>query len=249
MKHYCICFLCLKNGEPRTRPLENTEAYGVQDVKNLSERFKNTLHNTGVDREKLLEEWQMLKCLIYRRFKNFRASTWEDIHAVFGDSGVTNILKLLDLIHSLPPTSVLNETGFNQMKLIKTDRRQSLSGRHLNDLMLIRLQSPSIAEFDPNPAIDRWMISPTGQKRRFHYRRIKKPITNETGTVQIDSESEEEREIQTENESERESERESDERIEDDRMDEDSDSECEQDVDENETMVREIVRELEIEYM
>eukprot|EP00105_Crassostrea_gigas_P030605 XP_011452989.1 PREDICTED: uncharacterized protein LOC105346190 [Crassostrea gigas] len=194
MKHYCICFLCLKNGEPRTRPLENTEAYGVQDVKNLSERFKNTLHNAGVDREKLLEEWQVLKCLIYRRFKNFRASIWEDIHAVFGDSGVTNILKLLDLIHRLPPTSVLNETGFNQMKLIKTDRRQSLSARHLNDLMLIRLQSPSIAEFDPNPAIDRWMISPTGQKRRFHYRRIKKPITNETGTVQIDSESEEERE-------------------------------------------------------
>lgn len=32
-------------------------------------------------------------------------------------------------------------------------------------------------------------------------------------------------------------------------MDEDSDSEYEQDVDENETMVREIVRELEIEYM
>lgn len=32
-------------------------------------------------------------------------------------------------------------------------------------------------------------------------------------------------------------------------MDEDSDSECEQDVDESETMVREIVRELEIEYM
>lgn len=95
----------------------------------------------------------------YFRFKNFRASIWEDIHAVFGDSGVTNILKLLDLIHSLPATSVLNETGFNQMKLIKTDRRQSLSGRHLNDLMLIRLQSPSIAEFDPNPDIDRWMVS------------------------------------------------------------------------------------------
>jgi hypothetical protein len=97
---------------------------------------------------------------MYFRFKkNFRASTWEDIHAAFGDSGVTNILSLLDMIHSLPPTSVLNESGFNQMKLIKTDRRHSLSGRHLNDLMLIRLQSPSVAKFDPSPAIDRWMVS------------------------------------------------------------------------------------------
>lgn len=108
---------------------------------------------------KLLTVRKTMLVYTYFRFKNFRASIWEDIHAVFGDSGVTNILKLLDLIHSLPPTSVLNETGFNQMKLIKTDRRQSLSGRHLNDLMLIRLQSPSIAEFDPNPAIDRWMVS------------------------------------------------------------------------------------------
>lgn len=43
--------------------------------------------------------------------------------------------------------------------------------------------------------------------------------------------------------------RESDERIEDERVDEDSDSESQQDVDENERKVREIVRELEIEYI
>lgn len=60
-------------------------------------------------------------------------------------------------------------------------------------------------------------------KKKFHYRRIKKPITNETGTVQI--ESEEEREW------ERKWNRERKWWIEDERVDEDSDSECEQDVD------------------
>jgi hypothetical protein len=63
----------------------------------------------------------------------------------------------MDLLHSLPPTSVQNETSFNQMKLIKTDRRHRPSQEHLNDLMMIRLQSPSIMEFDPTTAINKWM--------------------------------------------------------------------------------------------
>lgn len=147
------------------------------------------------------------------RFKrNFRSSSWEDIHAAFKDDGITNILNLLDLVHSLPPTSVLNESGFNQLKLIKTDRRHSLNEQHLNDLMLIKLQSPPVSEFDPNPAIDRWLvgfksglnetkigkklitvillflfkplfqISPGRSKRRFDYKRAKK-ITTCTSNV------------------------------------------------------------------
>ena len=69
------------------------------------------------------------------------------------------MLGLMDLLHSPPPTSVQNETSFNQMKLIKTDRRHRLSQEHLNDLMMIRLQSPSIMEFDPTTAINTWMVS------------------------------------------------------------------------------------------
>ena len=67
---------------------------------------------------------------------NFRVSSWEDIHAAFKDNGITNILHSLVLVYSLPATSVLNESGFNQLKLIKTDRRHSLKEQHLNGLML-----------------------------------------------------------------------------------------------------------------
>lgn len=67
---------------------------------------------------------------------NFRASSWEDIHAALKDNGITNILHSLVLVYSLPATSVLNESGFNQLKLIKTDKRHSLNKQHLNDLML-----------------------------------------------------------------------------------------------------------------
>jgi hypothetical protein len=73
--------------------------------------------------------------------------------------GVDNILALFDLVNSLPSASVLNECAFNQMKLLKTERRHRLSNAHLNDCMLIRLQSPSIKNFNPSAAIDKWMVN------------------------------------------------------------------------------------------
>lgn len=50
---------------------------------------------------------------IYFRFNNFCVLIWEDIYVVFGDSGVINIFKLLDLIYSFFLISVFNEIGFN----------------------------------------------------------------------------------------------------------------------------------------
>jgi hypothetical protein len=84
--------------------------------------------------------------------------SWESVNSSFSQNGLDNILALVDLIRSLPPTSVKNETSFNQMKLIKTDRRYRLSGKHLNDMLMIRLQSPSIGYFDPTNAVNKWMV-------------------------------------------------------------------------------------------
>lgn len=85
--------------------------------------------------------------------------SWEDVFKSFTECGLSNVFNVIDLILSLPPTSVVNETAFNQMKLLKTERRHRLSNQHLNDCMLIRLESAEITEFDPQPAIDRWMVN------------------------------------------------------------------------------------------
>lgn len=44
------------------------------------------------------------------------------------------------------------------MKLTKTDKRHRLSQKHLNDCMVTKIESASIEEFDPTPAINRWMV-------------------------------------------------------------------------------------------
>jgi hypothetical protein len=99
--------------------------------------------------------------------------SWEIVHYGFRQNGLSNVLGLMDLLHSLPPTSVQNETSFNQMKLIKTDRRHRPSQEHLNDLMMIRLQSPSIMEFDPTTAINKWMVSYTDYYESYYNKYLK----------------------------------------------------------------------------
>lgn len=196
---------------------------------------------------------------MFRHDGKFVDVSWEDVHSSLSGNRLHNILHLMDLLHSLPPTSVLNETAFNQMKLLKTDRRQRLSNKHLNDCLLIKLQSPAISEFDPKEAVDKWMLSPSGQRRRHCYLRKKKAQKETDTNEQIEREKENEREYERENmEVDSERERETEINNEGDRAeDESEESECEseeseesdyeQDQSENEREIRSLVLEMEIE--
>lgn len=77
----------------------------------------------------------------------------------FSNRGVKDVLHLIDLLRTLPATSVPNESAFNQMKLTKTNRRQRLSNAHLNDCMNVKANSETVEAFDPTPAIDNWMVT------------------------------------------------------------------------------------------
>jgi len=69
-----------------------------------------------------------------------------------------NIAVLVDLMLTLPPTSVRCETAFSQLKLLKTCRRSRLGQGVLNDLMAVKLLSPSVLEFNPDSSIQKWQV-------------------------------------------------------------------------------------------
>ncbi|XP_062587203.1 uncharacterized protein LOC134248845 [Saccostrea cucullata] len=89
-----------------------------------------------------------------------------------GCADLNNILGLIDLVLSLPATSVRNECLFSTMKLVRGKRRGRLANSTLDDLLLIAVQSPPISDFDPDDAIFHWMSTPGS--RRFNYTRQKK---------------------------------------------------------------------------
>ena len=84
---------------------------------------------------------------------------WQSVNSSMAKMGVEGALKNIDLILALLPISV--EKIFSQMMLIKTDKRHSS--------FMIRLNNPSIEDFDLDNAISLWVVSSNGQ-RRLSYR-------------------------------------------------------------------------------
>ena len=44
------------------------------------------------------------------------------------------------------------------MKLLKSDSRQRLTDENLNNIMVVKLECVPIEQFNPNPAIDVWLL-------------------------------------------------------------------------------------------
>ena len=94
-----------------------------------------------------------------RHGSNLKTLDWSTLLTVTGDDGdFNNITIIIDLLLSLPPTSVACETTFSQMKLIKTSRRTRLRPSTLNNLLLVKLESPKIENFEPEDSINKWLV-------------------------------------------------------------------------------------------
>ena len=92
---------------------------------------------------------------VYRHGAELHTTSWSTINRQFVDI-TGDVLALIDLILTIPATSVETERGFSVMKRVKTDYRNKLRNPAMNDLMRIILLSPSEAAFDPAPAIEHW---------------------------------------------------------------------------------------------
>ena len=78
----------------------------------------------------------------------------------------------------LPPTSVMNERSFSHMKLVKSKRCGKLSEKALNDLMMVRLETPEVPKFDPLPSIKTWQMTSSNQPRHVNFmeKGVRKPV-------------------------------------------------------------------------
>ncbi|WAR15760.1 ZN862-like protein [Mya arenaria] len=123
--------------------------------------FSNTLYKAMAtfDTDEAVNQWNWFKNETSSKFEKakegLRGATWKKVYDDSSDSKMA--MLIVDLLLTLPPTSVSCETCFSQMKLVKTCRRTRLQRKTLNDLLVVRLASPSMQEFNPDQAIDHWM--------------------------------------------------------------------------------------------
>ena len=135
---------------------DSAGTYGDHDIAILSSKFSQLMRRSGLDPYLCVPEWFILKQYINNCSFDMRQDlSWISLNQSHGNS-CRNVLGLVDLILSLPATSVEAERGFSQMKLVKSDWRNSLTDAHLSDLLLVKLESPDIESFDPTPAFSLW---------------------------------------------------------------------------------------------
>lgn len=127
-------------------------------------------------------QWISFKKIMKKRHGDSLTSmTLADLHA--NEEEFCQLYKLIDILLSLPPTSVPCETTFSQLKLLKTHRRLKLKQGTLDTLMQVKLNSPSIELFNPEPSIDMWLgnsLKPRAGRRLNYFRTPKNPKDNVT---------------------------------------------------------------------
>ena len=154
------------------------QTFGDDAIEEVLSQYVSKLEEQNVNDCSVVREWQSLKAIIYRRYgKKVPELNWQQVWKDCQNQGVDNILHVFDLLGSLPPTSVFNETTFSQLKYIKGERRSRSSQTNLNNSLLVRFEGPPIQEFEPNKPVDLFLTScAPGAKRRVNS--VPRPLQN-----------------------------------------------------------------------
>ena len=146
----------LKNGWLLNRNLWPADLKGQEDlgdeaVQEMITVLDSTLKEANLDPTQVEEEWLKLKSYIYQRSKMSPVAklTWKDINLAH-DSKCRAFLLLVDLLLSIPASS-----AFSQLKLVKSD------------LLLVQLQSATVADFSPDKDIARFLSSASRRPSRY----------------------------------------------------------------------------------
>ncbi|KAG7162209.1 hypothetical protein Hamer_G010883 [Homarus americanus] len=103
-------------------PAEYTGNGGFRDtaVGALALSLEKTLREAEVDPTKLEDEWDVLKCYLYKMSKISPVSklSWQQINESYREK-CGSFLHLVDLLLSIPTSPADVERSFNQVKLIK----------------------------------------------------------------------------------------------------------------------------------
>jgi hypothetical protein len=142
------------------------------DALTSSLSIKKQLEHCKIDTVVIQAEWQSLKSMMSRWEKtDFPPKNWESISDHLDENSHTNLFGLIDYLLCYGVSSADAERGFSIMKEIKTSKRALLANTHLCNQMRIKMDGPSIQEFDSNEAITHWFFksnkkTPTVRSKR-----------------------------------------------------------------------------------
>ena len=151
----CITILATNGWERST-----AATFGHAALNYVCSRFRIPLQEANVHRILVPEEWDDM--LDYaKRYLNlvqdeYKTNCWKLFNATDA-SNWTNVLKVVELIFTLPVSNGHLEKVFSQVKLIKTNNRTSLHENTLDQLIRINVEGPPLVDWDPKVSVSLWL--------------------------------------------------------------------------------------------
>lgn len=91
---------------------------------------------------------------------DYRSVWWRLFHAP-NSTEWSSVLKLVELLFSLPVSNGKLERVFSRASAIKVEKRSRLSNRSLDDLLLLNTPAVPLSSFNPDPSINLWWSDKT----------------------------------------------------------------------------------------
>ena len=134
-------------------------SFGYAALQYIAARFQAPLESANIDTSKLQGEWDEV---VDYATKYLNIATEENNTILWKLSNCPqskewpNILGVFELLLCLPMSNGHLERVFSQLKLIKSDRRTSLSENRLDSLLRVVTTGPQLSQWDPSGAFDLW---------------------------------------------------------------------------------------------
>ena len=134
-------------------------SFGYAALQYIAARFQAPLESANIDTSKLQGEWDEV---VDYATKYLNIATEENNTILWKLSNCPqskewpNILGVFELLLCLPMSNGHLERVFSQLKLIKSDRRTSLSENRLDSLLRVVTTGPQLPQWDPSGAFDLW---------------------------------------------------------------------------------------------
>lgn len=120
-----------------------------------------------------MEEWKDLLDYLNLTQESNRVIWWKLYNAACSKTKWFNILGLVELLFCMPLSNGTVERVFSSLKLVKSERRTSLSEDHLDDLVRISVDGPPLCKWDATKAVKLWW----DEKQRRQVNDQRKPPT------------------------------------------------------------------------
>ena len=153
--------------------------YGIEDITVLTQFFSSVLSDD--EKVKIPEEWTSLKAVMMSKR---RMKSHELITELLAENRpeLQCVLILIKIMVTLSPSSAAVERGFSKMKAIKTARKARMTNSTLSSMMTVNHMDVSLKDFDPMPAVYKWM-SMTKRGRSIKYRKAVRGPPSTEGAV------------------------------------------------------------------